>query len=119
MNTQVVRMFTMAAAIGLLPMAVASNTNAGARAKRVLLISVDGLHSLDLVLFIKKNPGSTFAQLAGRGVIYTNARTPVSDSAPGLLSLVTGGSPAATGVLYSDTYDRALSPPASDCSTRR
>ena len=109
----------MAAAIGLLPMAVGSKTHpAGARAKRVLLISVDGLHSLDLALFIKKNPGSTFAQLAGRGVIYTNARTPVSDSAPGLLSLVTGGSPATTGVLYSDTYDRALSPPASDCSTK-
>ncbi len=116
----------LAAAIGLLPMAVACNTPpsatppaaAAARAKRVLLISVDGLHSLDLALFIKKNPGLTFAQLAARGVLYTNATTPFSDSAPGLLALITGGSPAATGVLYSDTYDRALSPPASDCSTK-
>lgn len=36
----------------------------------------------------------------------------------GLLSLATGGSGAATGLIYSPFYDRDLSPPGSDCSTR-
>ncbi len=126
---RVVTMFTMAATTGLIPIVVACSNApspgpvvppaaATAQTKHVLLISVDGLHSLDLALFIKRTPASTFAQLAARGVLYTNATTPFSDSAPGLISLVTGGSPSATGVLYSDTYDRALSPAGSDCSTK-
>ena len=129
MKARLVRMFTMAAATGLLPIVVSGSklpssgsavppVTATAQTRHVLLISVDGLHSLDLALFIKKNRTSAFAQLAARGVLYTNATTPFSDSAPGLISLVTGGSPSATGVLYSDTYDRELSPPGSDCSTK-
>jgi len=99
----------------------APRTSASAPAptvKRVVLISVDGLHSLDLLKWVKKHPDGTFAQLARRGVIYTSASTPFSDSAPGLISLVAGASPATTGVLYSDTYDRALSPAGSNCATR-
>jgi hypothetical protein len=86
--------------------------------KRVLLVSVDGLHSIDLVKWVKKRPDGALAQLARRGVMYTNASTPFSDSAPGLISLVAGASPATTGVLYSDTYDRALSPAGSDCTAK-
>ena len=41
-----------------------------------------------------------------------------SDSYPGLLALVTGGSPRSTGVYYDDSYDRKLSPPGSGCATR-
>src|SRR5260370_6441702 len=86
--------------------------------KRVLLISVDGLHALDLVKWVKKHPDGSLRQVARRGVMYTSASTPFSDSAPGLISLVAGASPATTGVLYSDTYDRALSPAGSDCSAK-
>jgi predicted AlkP superfamily pyrophosphatase or phosphodiesterase len=83
---------------------------------RVLLISVDGLHQSDLARFIEKNPGSTMAGLAARGVVYSNAHTPTpSDSFPGLLALVTGGTPKSTGVYYDDSYDRTLFPPGSNC----
>src|SRR5271155_3761528 len=85
--------------------------------KHVILISIDGFHALDLAVFLKSHPTSTFAELSKRGTIYTNARVPVADSSPGLLALVTGGSPNSTGVFYSDVYDRSLSPPASDCKT--
>jgi predicted AlkP superfamily pyrophosphatase or phosphodiesterase len=86
--------------------------------KHAILISVDGMHSIDLALYIKNNPNSHLAQLGRRAVNYTNARQPLlGDSTPGLLSFATGGSPAATGLIYSPFYDRALSPPGSDCKT--
>jgi len=89
----------------------------GSRAiEHVLLISVDGLHQVDLARFIASNPSSTLARLADRGVQYTNARAPTpSDSFPGLLALVTGGTPRSTGVYYDDSYDRTLYPPGSNC----
>lgn len=96
-----------------------NNNNIGASlgAKRVLLISVDGLHQLDLANWIKSNPGSTLATLAGTGVVYSDAKTPTpSDSFPGMLALVTGGTPKSTGVYYDDSYDRTLFAPGSDCS---
>ncbi len=43
---------------------------------------------------------------------------PFADGAPGELAFATGGSPNATGVLYSDGWDRDLSPPKSDCKTK-
>jgi type I phosphodiesterase/nucleotide pyrophosphatase len=80
--------------------------------KHVLLISVDGLHALDLSNFIASHADSTLAQLSRHGVTYTNNSTASpSDSFPGLASLVTGGSPVTTGLWYDDTYNRALSPP--------
>ncbi|MDE2565466.1 MAG: alkaline phosphatase family protein, partial [Burkholderiales bacterium] len=82
----------------------------------VLLVSVDGLHAQDLQRFVATHPQSTLARLAAHGLTYTQARTPApADSFPGLLALVTGGGPAATGVLYDVSYDRRLSPPGSDC----
>jgi hypothetical protein len=84
--------------------------------ERVLLISVDGLHQGDLARFVARNPSSTLARLAERGVEYSNARTTTpSDSFPGLLALVTGGTPRSTGVYYDDSYDRTLYPPGSNC----
>ena len=41
-----------------------------------------------------------------------------SDSFPGTLAMVTGGSPRSTGVYYDVTWDNDLSPAGSDCSTR-
>ena len=87
--------------------------------KHAMLFSVDGMHAIDLALYVKNNPGSTLAQLSQRGLTYTNARTPLlGDSTPGLVSFATGGSPNVTGMIYSPFYDRALSPPGSNCSVR-
>ena len=83
------------------------------RVKHVLLISVDGLHALDLANYVATHKDSTLAALSHHGVTYTNNSTSIpSDSFPGLASLVTGGSPITTGLWYDDTYNRALSPPA-------
>jgi hypothetical protein len=81
--------------------------------RHVLLISVDGLHALDLSNFVATHADSTLAELGRHGVTYSNNSTSSpSDSFPGLASLVTGGSPVTTGLWYDDTYNRALSPPA-------
>jgi Type I phosphodiesterase / nucleotide pyrophosphatase len=81
--------------------------------KHVLLISVDGMHALDLSNYVNNHPDSNLAALSRHGVTYTNNTTASpSDSFPGLASLVTGGSPVTTGLWYDDTYNRALSPPA-------
>ena len=85
----------------------------GHHVKHVLLISVDGLHALDLTNYVATHQDSTLASLTRHGVTYTNNSTSSpSDSFPGLASLVTGGSPVTTGLWYDDTYNRALSPPA-------
>ena len=52
--------------------------------QHVLLISVDGLHALDLARYVEMHPGSAMAELSAHGVTFTNARTPAnSDSFPG------------------------------------
>jgi len=80
---------------------------------RVLLVSVDGLHALDLSNYVATHPESALADLSRHGVTYTNNSTSTpSDSFPGLASLVTGGSPVTSGLWYDDTYNRVLSPPA-------
>jgi hypothetical protein len=90
----------------------------GPKAKHVLLISVDGLHALDVANYVNKYPKSALAELAHRGTTYTNARTPAnSDSFPGLLALVTGGSPITHGFFYDVSYDRTLwDPTNTTCS---
>ena len=50
--------------------------------KHVLLISVDGLHALDLSNYVNTHHGSTLALLSRNGVTYTNAST----STPRILS---------------------------------
>ena len=80
--------------------------------RHVLLISVDGLHALDVSRFVEAHPHSALAELSSHGVTYTNARTPAnSDSFPGLLALVTGGSPITHGLFYDVSYDRAIFDP--------
>ena len=83
------------------------------KVKHVLLISVDGLHALDLTNYVSSHPQSTLAQLSSHGVTFDNASTSQpSDSFPGLSALVTGGSPTTAGFWYDVTYNRRLSPPA-------
>jgi predicted AlkP superfamily pyrophosphatase or phosphodiesterase len=86
--------------------------------QHVLLISVDGLHALDVARYVRDNPNSALAQLSSHGVTYTNARTPAnSDSFPGLLALVTGGSPVTHGFFYDVSYDRTyFDPTNTTCS---
>jgi hypothetical protein len=91
----------------------------GEGAKHVLLISIDGLHASDLTRFVASHPTSALAKLAARGTSFLNASTSKpSDSFPGLLAMVTGGSPKVTGVYYDDSYDRMLSAPGSNCSVK-
>jgi len=88
-----------------------------ATVRRVLLISVDGMHEVDLANWIASHPSSTLARLAASGVQYTDAHasTP-SDSFPGTVALATGGSPKSTGVYYDDSYDRTLYSPGTECT---
>ena len=80
--------------------------------QHVLLISVDGLHSLDVANYIASHPKSALAELASHAVTYTDANTPqLSDSFPGLLALVTGGSPVTHGLFYDVSYDRTIFDP--------
>jgi hypothetical protein len=80
--------------------------------RRVLVISIDGMHALDLALWIKKYPASALAVLAARGVNFTNASTTKpSDSIPATVGIFTGGSPAIAGMYYDDAYHRAWFPP--------
>src|ERR1700732_3827322 len=76
--------------------------------RRVLVISVDGMHALDLALWIKNKADSTLAKLASQGVNYTNATTTKpSDSIPATVGIFAGGSPAIGGMYYDDAYNRA------------
>src|SRR5579862_7703456 len=80
--------------------------------KHVLLISVDGLHAIDLERWVSAHPGSTLAKLSEKGITYSRAGTSEpSDSFPGLIALVTGGTPVSTGIWYDVAFDRALLPP--------
>ncbi len=89
--------------------------------KHVLLISVDGMHAVDFLNCTKGiatvNDGAPYcpalAALGKTGVNYVAASTPKpSDSFPGLTTLVTGGSPALTGVYYDVAYARNYDAPA-------
>ena len=90
----------------------------------VLLLSIDGLLEQDLENFIAAHPDSALAGLARHGVRYTNAwvnrldgsATNPSDSFPGLLALITGGSSKTTGGWYDVSYTRDLYPSSANCT---
>jgi len=85
--------------------------------QHVILISIDGMHAIDLTNFINANPTSTLAGLSAHAVIYPNAFTTApSDSFPGMLALATGGTPKSTGVFYDDSFDRTYFAPNSNCA---
>jgi Type I phosphodiesterase / nucleotide pyrophosphatase len=88
--------------------------------RHVLLISIDGMHALDLINCANGisgvNGGSPYcpslAALKETGVDYLDTSTSKpSDSFPGLMALVTGGSPRNVGAFYDVAYDRSLDPP--------
>ena len=88
--------------------------------QHVLLISLDGMHALDFANCAKGVPiyGNQpycphLAALSATGVHYLQALTSKpSDSFPGLVAQITGGTSRSSGIFYDVTYDRALSPPA-------
>jgi hypothetical protein len=92
----------------------------GGKFRHILLISIDGMHALDFENCAKGistiNSGLPYcpnlAQLGEHGVNYLGASTSKpSDSFPGLMTIVTGGSPRTMGVFYDVAYDRSLDPP--------
>lgn len=84
-------------------------------ADRVLIVIVDGMRAVDLENWVEKYPQSALAKLSLRGVSYTNAHVPWPDSAAGMMSFATGGTPISTGIFSSDGYDRSLSTPGAGC----
>jgi hypothetical protein len=89
--------------------------------RRVLLISVDGMHAVDFLNCANGistvNNGEPYcpaiAALGKTGVNYVAASTSKpSDSFPGLTAIITGGSPALTGVYYDVAYSRNFDAPA-------
>jgi Type I phosphodiesterase / nucleotide pyrophosphatase len=80
--------------------------------KHVLLISIDGMHALDYENCVNDNTCPVMASLGKHGVTYTRTSTSKpSDSFPGLMAIVTGGSPKSVGAWYDVAYDRILAPP--------
>jgi hypothetical protein len=89
--------------------------------QHVLLISIDGMHALDFINCAQGisgfNGGQPYcpnlAELAETGVNYLEASaSKPSDSFPGLMALVSGGSQRTVGAFYDVAYDRSLDPPA-------
>ncbi len=71
-------------------------------AERVIVLSVDGLHALDLELWVAAHPASTLTMLSRRGVTYTNAHLPWDNLDAGMMAMATGGTPLSTGILSLD-----------------
>ena len=66
--------------------------------QHVLLISIDGMHALDFENCVESNTCPALKNLAKNGVNYTRTSTSrPSDSFPGLMALVTGGTPKTVG----------------------
>src|SRR5580704_2462499 len=84
--------------------------------QHVLLISIDGFHAVDLANCTAAGTCPNLDRLADHGSTYTNASTTKpSDSFPGLLAQLTGGTAKTTGVFYDDSYDRNFFPAGSNC----
>jgi hypothetical protein len=112
------RLLAVALSIGLigttLPAPARANDELGDghRIKHVLLISIDGMHAVDYENCVASKTCPNLAALGRTGVNYTRTTTSrPSDSFPGLMAIVTGGSPRTVGAFYDVAYDRVLAPP--------
>ena len=111
-------------ALLLAPLSLAQTSQSGSShngIQHVLLISIDGMHAVDFLNCSQGvagvNNGKPYcphlAGLRNTGVNYVGASTSKpSDSFPGLTAIITGGSPALTGVYYDVAYARNLQGPA-------
>jgi hypothetical protein len=108
---------TIVSATGLTDIVRADDGHRDHGYQHVLLISIDGMHASDLAYYVSKSPNSQLARLSAHGFTYPKALTAApSDSFPGLLAQVTGGTPKSTGVFYDNSFDRTMFAPGSDCS---
>jgi hypothetical protein len=102
----------IAAALSSLAITATARADDDHRFKHVLLLSIDGFHAVDLTTCVATGGCPNLATLSHYGITYSNARTATpSDSFPGMLAQVTGGTPKTTGVYYDDSYDRTLFSP--------
>ncbi|HEY4842938.1 MAG TPA: alkaline phosphatase family protein [Terriglobales bacterium] len=118
------------ALMSALPLAAGTGAEHGSGSKRnhsslagiqhVLLLSIDGMHAVDYINCVNGISGANgglpycpnMAGLKPNGIDYLFAYTSQpSDSFPGLMALMTGGSPRSVGAFYDDAYDRSLAPP--------
>lgn len=109
------------ALVGLVAPAGLKSADLGsARIKHVLLLSIDGMHAVDLYNCSRGiagvNDGNPYCpnltDLEHTGIEYVAASSAKpSDSFPGITALVSGGSPKTTGIYYDVAYDRSLDPP--------
>jgi hypothetical protein len=108
-------------ALGMLAGAALGATAKAADVDHVLLISIDGMHALDYINCASGvsgvNGGQPYcphlAALRATGLNYLDASTSKpSDSFPGLMAMVSGGSPRSVGAFYDVAYDRSLDAPA-------
>lgn len=82
------------------------------RYRHVLLISIDGMHAADYQYCVSHGTCPALARLGAHGINYTRTSTSrPSDSFPGLMALMTGGTPRTYGAFYDVAYDRVLAPP--------
>ena len=113
--------------ISLTCAAASAESRVGTRAiKHVLLLSIDGMHAVDLYNcshgVAGVNNGDPYCPnltaLSHRAINYVAAvSSKPSDSFPGLAALITGGSPKSTGLYYDVAYDRSLAAPATTTGT--
>jgi hypothetical protein len=103
-----------------------TSTVGSGKIKHVLLLSIDGMHAVDFYNcshgIAGANGGSPYcpnmAALSRTGINYvaTSSSKP-SDSAPGLMALVSGGTPRTTGIYYDVAFDRTLDGPETTTGT--
>jgi hypothetical protein len=90
----------------------ANNLGQASHIQHVLLISIDGMHAVDYEICVASKTCPNLAALGRTGVHYTRTTTSrPSDSFPGLMAVVSGGSPRTVGAFYDVAYDRVLAPP--------
>lgn len=103
------------------PAQIGSNAKSGNAIQHVLLISIDGMHSVDFINCANgiegANGGEPFCpnltSLKTNGINYLDTSTSKpSDSFPGLTALVSGSTPRSSGAFYDVAYDRSLDAPA-------
>jgi type I phosphodiesterase/nucleotide pyrophosphatase len=113
----VVALFLAAA---LVQTVVAQDSGKQNKISHVLLVSIDGMHAVDYLNCSQGVKGinggqpycTNLAKLGATAVNYLDTSTSrPSDSFPGLMAIVTGGTPRLMGVFYDVAYDRVFAPP--------